>query len=186
MTQANRHEDDGMRHAGLLPDDAEREEARRHACEVRMLVNMPTDSRRRLYLEGVRQHRGAEATDRLRQDVWNAMKAQTTTPSLSCGQPAPQPVTAVRDTSMAAYRALKFSGKLGRQEQLVVDHFVAHPGRQFTRQELARDLRLGINAVCGRVKDLLDEPLNVLVENGKKRCEVTGNDVNALELSRQP
>lgn len=91
----------------------------------------------------------------------------------------------IRDTSMAAYRALKWSGKLAAQEKLIVDHFLANRGRKFTRQELARDLDLGINAVCGRVKALLDAPMELLVEREKKQCSVTGNSVNALELKEE-
>jgi hypothetical protein len=89
----------------------------------------------------------------------------------------------VRDTSLAAYRALQWSGRLAAQEQLVVSYFFQHPDRTFTRQELARDLGLGINAVCGRVNKLLQEPFVVLVEVGRKTCSVTGNNVNALGLA---
>ena len=92
----------------------------------------------------------------------------------------------VRDTSMAAFRALQWSGKLAAQEQLIVDLFLADPFQQRTRQEIARDLKLGINAVCGRVNALLKEPFNILQEQGKKDCTVTGNSVNALELARAP
>lgn len=92
------------------------------------------------------------------------------------------PRPGVRDTSMSAYRHLEWSGKMSKQQKIVVDFFVANPGRRFTRQELSKALGLGINAVCGRVNELLAEPMMILRENGRKKCEVTQNDVNALEL----
>jgi hypothetical protein len=89
----------------------------------------------------------------------------------------------VRDTSMAAYQALKGSGKLGAQQLQVLAAFGDDPKRTFTRQELARATGLGINAVCGRVNELMKEPFAVLCERGKKQCAVTGNSVNALALN---
>lgn len=88
----------------------------------------------------------------------------------------------VRDTSIEAYRAHRASGKMTAQQLVLVTHFEATPGLRATRQELARDLALGINVVCGRVNELLRAEPAVLVERGRKRCAVTGNDVNALEL----
>ncbi len=93
----------------------------------------------------------------------------------------------VRDTSMAAYRALQYSGKMSRQQKQVLDFCLAHPGRNFTRQELARELGLGINVICGRVNELLREPFNLLEEKAaaKRRCSITGKDVNALSLTEE-
>lgn len=93
------------------------------------------------------------------------------------------PAPGVRDTSMHAYRALQASGKLGAQEKLVMQYFIDHPGAKVTRQELARALMLGINAVCGRVNALMKEPFNLLVERGKKVCPITRQRVNAVELA---
>lgn len=90
----------------------------------------------------------------------------------------------VRDTSMAAYRGLEWSGKLGKQQQIVVDFFVANPGR-WTRQEIARGTGLSINATCGRVNELLAEPFAILEEGDEKKdCSITKNRVNALALRR--
>lgn len=90
----------------------------------------------------------------------------------------------VRDASMQAYRQLVASGKLGAQQRRIVEHFLAHPGARFTRQELARDTGLTINATCGRVAELMAEPFGVLLERDpRKRCTVTQNEVNALELA---
>lgn len=106
--------------------------------------------------------------------------------------PSPPPPTrqatpgGVRDTSMMAYRALQFSGRLSRQQQDVVDFLLQNPGSAFTRKEISVFLRMEINAVCGRVHELLQEPFNVLVEREeKKKCSITGNLVTCVELSRE-
>lgn len=100
-------------------------------------------------------------------------------------EPPPPPVKAgVRDTSLAAYRALEWSGKLAAQEKVVVDHFLAHQDRTFTRMELADDLGLGIQSICGRVNKLIAEPFAVLEELGRRTCQSTGNSANELALRR--
>lgn len=48
----------------------------RHECEVREVAGWETNERRKKYLEGVEQVRGAEAAKRLRVDVWNLIKKQ--------------------------------------------------------------------------------------------------------------
>lgn len=50
------------------------EEPRRHACEVRMVAAIDTDSHRSVYLEGVRDKRGRDAALLLRQDVWHYLR----------------------------------------------------------------------------------------------------------------
>lgn len=102
--------------------------------------------------------------------------------------PIPSGRAGVRETSLDAYRALVASGKMAAQQLVVVEFFLAHRAEQFTRQELARradagGIGLGINVVCGRVNELLRAEPPILVERGRKRCAVTGNDVNALELA---
>lgn len=88
----------------------------------------------------------------------------------------------VRDTSIAAYRGLQWSGHLGKQQQVVVDFFVANPGK-WTRQEIAKATGLSINATCGRVNELLAEPFAILAEaDEKKDCSITKNRVNAVVL----
>lgn len=91
----------------------------------------------------------------------------------------------VRDTSRAAYRALEWSGRLAEQQRAVVDFFLANEGRDFTRRELEKALGIDINAICGRVHELLTPPFEILVETAqKRRCSVTGSTVTALELAR--
>ena len=90
------------------------------------------------------------------------------------------PGAGVRDTSMAAYRALHWSGKLTEQQREVLQLFDGGKQPNWTRQELARETGLGINVVCGRVNELLHEPIGVLEECGKRACRVTGEIVHAL------
>lgn len=92
--------------------------------------------------------------------------------------------TAVRETSLIAYRALSFSGKLGEQQKKVIDLFLANPSTTYTRQEIVEKTGLTINAVCGRVNELLSEPLALLREIGRRECSVTKNTVNAIALTR--
>jgi hypothetical protein len=49
-------------------------EQHRHECEVRWLAALPSNDRRKKYLEGVKQKRGKAAADRLRVDAWNLMR----------------------------------------------------------------------------------------------------------------
>jgi len=46
----------------------------RHACEVRAIAKMANDATRRFYLEGVAKHRGKDAAQKLREDVWRLMR----------------------------------------------------------------------------------------------------------------
>lgn len=91
----------------------------------------------------------------------------------------------VRDTSMAAYRGLEWSGKLGKQQQVVLDFFLANRTGRWTRQEIAAGTKLSINATCGRVKELLDTPYSLLEEDEEKKdCSITKSRVNAVRLRR--
>lgn len=89
-------------------------------------------------------------------------------------------MTAVASTSLRAYDALK-AGKLGSQQQRVLAHMLERCDRDFTRQELVQSTGLAINAMCGRVKELLDAGL--LEVAGTRTCTVTGNTVEALRLA---
>lgn len=106
------------------------------------------------------------------------------------GQSSPallaSPARGVRDTSVEAYSRLRSSGKLSAQQARVLSVWDKDRRATFTRQEIAELTSLGINAVCGRVNELMKEPLYVLVELAeKKRCLVTHNHVNALALASE-
>lgn len=88
----------------------------------------------------------------------------------------------VRETSVAAYRKAKWSGKLPAQQQVIVNWLRGHVG-DATRQEIARGTGLGINCVCGRVNEMLDPEVGALREVGKRRCRATGETANSLVLA---
>lgn len=90
----------------------------------------------------------------------------------------------VRDTSMAAYRKAQASGKLTAQQHKVFSLFMQHPERTFTRSEAAEALKMRINALTGRINELITPPFDVLEECGKRRCRVTGETVNELRVKR--
>jgi hypothetical protein len=95
---------------------------------------------------------------------------------------APRP--GVRDTSMLAYRSLEWSGRMTRQQRMVMDLLAANAQRDYTRQEIANALQLGINVVCGRVNELMRPPFELLLECGRRKCRITGESANALQIRR--
>jgi hypothetical protein len=46
----------------------------RHECEVRYVIALPSNERRREYLAGVEKQRKKPAAERLRNDAWKIMK----------------------------------------------------------------------------------------------------------------
>lgn len=92
----------------------------------------------------------------------------------------PAPAAGVRDASMIAYRSLEWSGRMTRQQKLVMDFFAINPQRDYTRQELADALGLGINVICGRVNELMKEPFALLEEGDRRECRITGESAHAL------
>jgi len=44
----------------------------RHACEIRMVLAMPTRERRAAYLVLIERHRGRAAADRMKQELMRA------------------------------------------------------------------------------------------------------------------
>lgn len=194
--------------AGGRPGDVDREAVLDHAAALRQTAERPSRS-----APGAGDDRPAEgragrgedpqlalgAEDEEEQtlelgpddDDMNSPAAFRTPPQgSSVGSPdrasegsTPSGRAGVRETSRSAYRTLVASGRMTAQQLVVAEHFEGRPGLKATRQELARDLGLGINVVCGRVNELLRSEPAVLVERGKKRCGVTGNEVNALELA---
>ena len=87
----------------------------------------------------------------------------------------------IADTSRIAYDKIKSSGKLSRQQEMMVQAFRDNPGAAWTRQEFSRAAEWGINTVCGRAKELLD--LRVLKELPRRACAVTGEQAHPLEIA---
>ena len=97
-------------------------------------------------------------------------------------RPPPGPATrsqGVRDTSLHAYERLKGTGALGRQERMVYEWVASQP-QPVTRQEITSALKIGINAVCGRVNTLIH--VGLLEECGKRFCSVTGQNVMIVRV----
>lgn len=109
----------------------------------------------------------------------------------SAAGPAPSPVDSrgtsqIRDTSMRAIWQLRADRKITERQKELLEFFAERPpGVNYTRQEIARQMvnrhgaKWGINAVCGRVHELLK--LGRLVELPEyRKCVVTGESVNAI------
>jgi predicted transcriptional regulator len=86
--------------------------------------------------------------------------------------------TAVRDTSLAAFRAM--GPRLGTQQRTVVEYLEEHR-RAFTRNELALATGLALSAICGRVNELVKA--GALVECPRRRCHVTGKSAHPVRLA---
>lgn len=84
----------------------------------------------------------------------------------------------VRDTSRSAYSELRSTGRLGKQQQTILEKVQA--GRDYSLRELAALTGLEINAISGRVNDL--KKLNLLVEGEKRTCTVTGKTITPVKL----
>lgn len=84
----------------------------------------------------------------------------------------------VTETSREALNEHRATGKLGAQS-LTVKMAVRVLGGA-TRTEIADHAGIGINAVSGRVRELLDA--GDLVVDGRKRCSVTGRNVECVRL----
>lgn len=105
-------------------------------------------------------------------------------PRAEAAPTSPGAVSHIRDTSHAAYDKLRATGKLGKQEQFIYD-LVRGSGelnRDWTRQEIAYELHLGINAVCGRVHALIHEHA-LLEERARRACTVTGETANPVGVA---
>jgi chromosome segregation and condensation protein ScpB len=85
----------------------------------------------------------------------------------------------VAETSIKAYWEEKIGRRLGQQAAEVLDAvYVFGP---CTRSELSRRTAIPINAICGRVRELLDAEL--LKESGSPtRDPVTGKLVKVLQV----
>lgn len=90
------------------------------------------------------------------------------------------PTVGVRQTSVEAYRKMERSGKLTAQQEVVVAWMRGRIG-DATRQEISKGTELPINAVSGRVHELVE--LGVLRETRRRKCRVTQENVNALVVA---
>jgi len=83
----------------------------------------------------------------------------------------------IRLTSIEAYRDLRNSGKQDTARAKVLKGVIDSP-KPLTRLELSHRINMPINAVCGRVNELIKA--EVIQEVGTGRCMVSGKTVNLL------
>ena len=86
----------------------------------------------------------------------------------------------IKQTSVSAYFKLRGRGQDLNQKGKIFAFFHMHTGT-LTRSELSEKTGIRINAVCGRVNELIKD--GYLMEVKKRMCTVTGLDVNPLKLT---
>lgn len=91
----------------------------------------------------------------------------------------------VRDTSKRAYKTLEWSGELTKQQAQILKALVESGASDMTRQELARASGVPINAVCGRVHELMNGPFAVLEEAPARACLVTKQTANPVRITKE-
>ncbi|MDE2104338.1 MAG: hypothetical protein KGL39_44280 [Patescibacteria group bacterium] len=106
--------------------------------------------------------------------------AGRTDASRSDGLPVGMGASGVRKTSVDAYAKARAAGKLTTQQTVIADWLQKQIG-DATRQEIARGTGLGINAVAGRCRELLDA--GVLLETKQRKCKVTSETAFGLRLA---
>jgi len=79
-------------------------------------------------------------------------------------------MTQMLQTSLSAFYELKDSGRLGERQEQVFQAINKYS--PITNTELSTILKLPINCVTGRVKELRDYGL--VMEKGKRKCNITG------------
>ncbi len=87
--------------------------------------------------------------------------------------------TAVADTSIAAYHAMR--PRLGGQQNQVVGFLARNVHRDYTRSELAEATGMRLSSVCGRVAELIERQM--LTEGPRRPCRCTGVNAHPLRLA---
>jgi len=93
--------------------------------------------------------------------------------------PAPAARNSVRDTSLEAYWQHIESGAAKTQQDRI--YMALRVSGGITRTELSRGMGIPINAVCGRVNELIK--LGAVRETAKRKCRVTGSNAWVLETT---
>lgn len=86
-----------------------------------------------------------------------------------------------RDTSRMAFAEQRESGRLSNGQARVLAFLTARPGQSFTRAEIARDSRMPLQTVCGRVNELVHLK-RMLVEDSRRECTVSGKSAHPVRL----
>lgn len=85
----------------------------------------------------------------------------------------------VAETSYASYRELLHSGTLAGQQFTIIN--AMREGQTYSRRDLVKLTGLEINAVCGRVNELVK--CGALVEMPKRKDASTGNMIIPVSLN---
>lgn len=86
--------------------------------------------------------------------------------------------TAVSDTSIKTYHAIKADGTLTLRQGQVMS--VIYPGQDYTLQELVKLTGLPVNVISGRCNELRE--LERLELAPTRACSVTGRTVHPVKL----
>ncbi len=84
----------------------------------------------------------------------------------------------VRETSAKTYYDLEKEGRLAKQSGRVYD-WVLKQNRMVTRSEISAHTGISINAVAGRVNELVSR--GFLLETGKIKCPISNRTVYGLQ-----
>lgn len=87
-----------------------------------------------------------------------------------------------KETSLSALVDLIESGGQMKQQERVLAAFIERSEPVLSRQEIAQKANLSINAVCGRVSELIKAGY-VEVVSHPKRCSITQKQVEGLILT---
>lgn len=87
----------------------------------------------------------------------------------------------VAETSVRSYRTHWREGKATGQQLIIIQ--AMQRGIAYSRRDLARLTGLEINAVCGRVAEMLDDKIAALVPGPRQIDPVTGKRVSTVELN---
>ena len=87
----------------------------------------------------------------------------------------------IRDTSMLAFIGINDSGVASTQRGLI--YLAIKTGAGMTRQEICRTTGLAINAVCGRVNELVNG--GAVIESERRKCRITGRLAHPVQIAGQ-
>jgi len=85
----------------------------------------------------------------------------------------------MKDTSLEAYRKIAEDGTAETQRERVFS-VLFNQGTDLTRAELARASGVRINAVCGRVNEMLRR--SVVEELPRRACRITGFSAHPVRV----
>ena len=88
----------------------------------------------------------------------------------------------IKDTSKIAKKELDTKGITKTQKEKILK-YIKEINRPVTRNEIADALGFSINAVCGRVWTLINEDKELIEEEEKVFCSVSGFKCHAVKIN---